>query len=68
MLGTKSMFASKGVIGAVIAMIAMLLPLFGYVVDGNFEVHLTEAVTQIIGGLGALLALYGRITATEVIE
>jgi hypothetical protein len=49
MLDTKPVLASKAVWGALIALAATLL----------------ELVTQASALLGAMLALYGRITATR---
>lgn len=66
---TKSPLKSTGVIGSVIAIIAVLVNQFlGLQIDEALQTEITEAVTSVAALGGALLALWGRIKATKKIE
>ena len=61
---TKSIFLSKTVWGAVIALVATLFPhLFESVVAVLGVNDPTMLAAQIVGALGAILAIIGRLTA-----
>ena len=58
----KPWYLSKGIIGAVVSMIAML---FGTSLDAGS----TEMIaSNIMIGVGALLSAYGRVTATDTLS
>lgn len=60
----KSPWKSKGVIGAVIAIAAMLGGFWHIKIDAD---NLTEIVLSALGIIGAIIALWGRIKATHPI-
>ena len=62
---TKSIFASRGVWGALIAIIAAGGGLFGYTITPDQQVQIVETVAMIAAGIGGLVALWGRISATK---
>jgi protein-S-isoprenylcysteine O-methyltransferase Ste14 len=63
----KNWFASKGVWGGIVAVLAAIAGIFGL----NFGLEAQEAtvqlITQIIAGAGGLLAIWGRVTAKQPI-
>lgn len=63
MNGTKSAFASKGVWGGAIAVLAGVAGFFGYGVTPGDVSGLTDNVTSIVAAVGGLLAIWGRISA-----
>ena len=68
---SKPWFLSKGVIGAVVAGIAGLLAVFkvgwGSGLPGESE-SIAAIVEQVTVVIGALIALWGRLTAKTVIN
>lgn len=61
---TKSIFMSKGVWGAVAALIAAILAVALHL-DPKQQADATGVILQGISAIGAALALYGRLTATH---
>lgn len=62
---TKPAYASKGVLGAIAAIVPSLfiaLSAFGIVPD---PAEATEAVLALIAAIGGVLALVGRLVATK---
>ena len=60
----KLPWQSRGVMGSLVAIVAFLLQLKGWHVDQG---KLIDDLTQIIGLIGALMGLYGRIKADSPI-
>ena len=60
----KSWFLSRGVIGSVVAIIAFAVQWKGWHIDQG---KLVVDITQAIGLIGAIIALYGRIKADQPI-
>lgn len=65
MTDVKSLFASKTVWGGILALIAALAGLFGYTITPADQAALMETATAIVGAIGGVLAIYGRIVATK---
>lgn len=65
MTDSKSVFASKTVWGAVIALVASGLGLLGIPFAEGDQAQMVELATQAATLIGAALALYGRIAATR---
>lgn len=64
---SKSMLASKGVLGGLIALIPIIDQ--ALTLTGVFPVPvLGEEVSVLTGAFGALLGIYGRIKATKRIK
>ena len=61
----KSAFASKGIWGGLIAVVAGLLALLGYTISPADQVQLVNLVAGIISAIGGILAIIGRIRATK---
>jgi hypothetical protein len=62
---TKSIWASKGVWGGAVAVLAALAGLLGFAVTPAQQIELVEAGALIASGVGGLVALWGRISATK---
>ncbi|MGQ2970569.1 MAG: hypothetical protein ACT6RF_17625 [Allorhizobium sp.] len=65
MLDLKPWYQSKTVWGALIAIAAPLLGQAGLQVGGAVQAEIADALTTLVGTVGGLLALYGRLTATK---
>ena len=63
---TKSIFASKGVWGAVAALLAAILSAAVHLSPSQ-QADATGVILQGIGAIGAIVALYGRITAKHTL-
>ena len=62
---SKSLWASKGVWGGAIAVVAAIAGLFGYTVTEDQQGQIVETGALIASGVGGLVALWGRIVATR---
>lgn len=64
----KAWYQSKTIWGALIAVLAPLLQVVGLNLPGGFENELAEGLVTVAGGVGGLVALYGRLSATSAIK
>ncbi len=63
----KPWYKSKGVIGALVTTIALILNFAGFTIDPILQVEITENVLQAIAMGGGIYALIGRVVATKQI-
>ncbi len=63
----KGLFASKTVWGALIALVAGLLSLFGYTIAPADQMELVTVVAGVGAMAGAVLAIIGRAVASKKI-
>jgi len=68
MEGAKSIFSSKTFWGAILAVAAGILGIFGYKFTPEDQVAVIEIVSAVALGVGSLFAIYGRIKAEKKIE
>lgn len=61
----KPFYLSKTIVGASITLIACLGGIFGFTVDIQTQ---SEIVTLIVGAVGSILSIYGRIKASKTIK
>lgn len=64
----KPWYQSKAVIGGIVAVLASIAAAFGYAVSPESQGEITNLVVAIAGGVGGLLAVYGRIKAKDKIK
>lgn len=67
MVEEKSWYQSKTIWGSLVSVAAALAASFGITVDASSQSDIATAIVQIVGGAGALLAVYGRLKATQII-
>ncbi len=67
MTETKSIWMSRTVWGAAIAVLAALAGLLGVSIDEADQGILTDAMMQLMGAAGGVLAIWGRVRATSKI-
>jgi hypothetical protein len=65
---TKSMWASKGVWGGIIAVVASAAGIWGYSITPADQGNIVELITSIIALGGGALAIIGRIFASKTIK
>ena len=68
MVDEKKWYLSKTIWGALIAVAASIFGGLGYSIDPASQNELGDSIIQLIGALGAIAAIYGRLSATEVIS
>lgn len=68
MNGVKSALASKGVWGGLIVLITWALGAWGYTLTETDQQALITVLMALGSGVGALLAIYGRIKASKLIS
>lgn len=64
---SKPWYASRTVWGALVAIGAAILGFWNFEVPQVEQERVVEMIVQIMGALGGLTALVGRLTATRVI-
>lgn len=67
MIEEKNWYESKTIWGALLAVVASLMSTLGIQVDAVAQTDLADALIQLIGAVGAMLAIYGRLSATDII-
>ena len=71
MLDAKNWWASRGVVGGLVAMVCGVLASMGYAAiaeDAAIMSNMTEAVLSAISAVGGAVAIWGRIRATKRIR
>lgn len=67
MVDEKPWYLSKTIWGSLISVAAALAGLAGITLDPVAQNAIAESVVQLVAAAGALLAIYGRLSASEVI-
>ena len=65
MTGRKNFLKSKGVWGGLIALGGSVANVAGYAIDGATVSEAILNVNSIVGAVGGLMAIYGRVTAKD---
>ena len=65
MIDTKYWYQSKTVWGALIAILASVLHAGGFELGSDVQNELADGVVALVGAIGGLLALYGRLSAEK---
>jgi len=65
LIGTKSLLTSRGVWGGLLAVVASIAGLFGYTVTPDQQFELLEAAALVASGVGGVVAVWGRVSATK---
>jgi hypothetical protein len=71
MVEGKNWWASRGVVGGLVALVCGVLAAMGYAAtaeDAAIMTNATEAVLSAISAVGGAVALWGRIRATKRIR
>jgi dihydrodipicolinate synthase/N-acetylneuraminate lyase len=64
----KKWYKSKAVWGGLIAVLAAIASAFGYAISPEEQDTIIEAVIAVVGGVGGVLAVYGRVKADSTIK
>lgn len=67
MVEEKPWYLSKTIWGSLVAVAASLAGIAGVPIEAGAQGQIADALVQAIGAVGALVAIYGRLTATNVI-
>ncbi|MCF6321323.1 MAG: hypothetical protein L3J32_06080 [Rhizobiaceae bacterium] len=68
MIDEKPWYLSKTIWGSLIAVAAALAATAGITIDGQNQQIISDAILQVIAAAGALLSIYGRLSATDLIS
>lgn len=66
--GKKSKLASKTVWGGAAALLAPIVAALGYQIASVDAAGVIDLGTQIVGAIGGLVAIVGRVTATKALR
>ncbi|MFZ1812899.1 MAG: hypothetical protein WBO55_11690 [Rhizobiaceae bacterium] len=68
MVDEKSWYLSKTIWGSLISVAAALTATLGISIGADAQTAIADALVQMIAAAGSLYAIYGRLTATEIIS
>ena len=68
MIEQKKWYHSKAVWGGIVAVAAVGAGAIGFDFDAEARAETVDAILQLVAAGGALMAIFGRIVATELIE
>ena len=68
MVEEKNWYESKTIWGALIAVLASISGAVGLSIETGAQAELAEVMVQMVGAIGALFAIYGRLSATDMIS
>ena len=67
MTQTEKWYQSKTIWGSIIAVVALVLGMFGYEISVSDQLVITEGIIALAGIAGGFLAVFGRVTASKKI-
>lgn len=67
MQNDKPWYLSKTIWGAAVAVAAPIANALGIAVDAGMQAEIADAMLQTVGGIGGLVAIWGRLTARRAI-
>ncbi|MQB36137.1 hypothetical protein DXT97_04805 [Agrobacterium tumefaciens] len=65
---TKAWYQSRTIWGALVAVFAPLFSIAGLELPAGLQGELADGLVTVAGGIGGLIALYGRLSATSAIR
>ena len=65
---TKSMLQSKAVWGSIVTILALIAGMFNLGVDLQTQDDIVNVIMVIVGVVGSIFSIYGRIRATKTIK
>ena len=68
MVDQKPWYHSKTIWGALITVGSAAVGSMGVVVDPSTQAELADKIVHLVGAIGGLLAIYGRLSATDTIS
>ncbi len=68
MIEEKAWYESKTIWGSLVSVCAALIATLGVDIDAGMQQAIAESMVQMLGAIGALYAIYGRLSATQVIS
>lgn len=68
MVDEKQWYRSKTIWGALLAVGSAVIGALGITIDAAAQAEIADAMVQLVGALGAIVAIYGRLSATEIIS
>lgn len=68
MVEEKQWYESKTVWGALLAVAASVVGALGISIDTTAQSDIADVMIQFVGAVGAMIAIYGRLSATEIIS
>ena len=67
MVDEKPWFLSKTIWGSLISVAAAFTGMIGLTLDPGAQIQIAEAMVQMVAAAGALIAIYGRLAASDII-
>jgi hypothetical protein len=67
MVEEKPWYESKTIWGSLVAIAASLSAALGVGIDGTTQAELASIIVQFAAAAGSLVAIYGRLMATDII-
>ena len=64
----KPWYASRTIWGSIIALVAAVASAFGVEIDQQLQTSVVESLLQLVAIGGSIVAVFGRMTATTMID
>jgi hypothetical protein len=64
---TKNWWQSKGVLGGIVSLIALVVGAFGYSVSPEDQAAVVAVMAVLVSAGGTLVGIIGRVKATKII-
>lgn len=68
MQNLKPWYRSKTIWGGIVAVLAVFANALGFDLDDTARAEVVESILQLLTGGGALVAVFGRVVASDLIE
>ena len=68
MVNEKPWYESTTIWGSLLAVAAALSATIGISIDQTTQTELANILVQLVGAVGSLVAIYGRLSATDIIS
>lgn len=68
MVDEKPWFMSKTIWSSLIAVAAALVASLGINIDGGTQNAIADSAVQLVAALSSIFAIYGRLSATDIIS
>ena len=68
MYGEKYWYKSKTILASIVTVIALIAGGFNLTIDAQTQGEVVELVSVVVGVIGSVFAIYGRVKASKTIK
>jgi len=64
----KAWYQSKTILASIVTVIVLIAGAFNYSIDAQTQEGIVELVSVVVGVIGSVVAIYGRVKASKAIK